>query len=106
MPLDGARQGAPDAIRVADRWHLWHNLAQHVEKSVARHRACLKEPGPEPEPAQPDDGESGPDLQQIAAEAAAAWIEETAGSVLAPPLAVLSHRTLGQEAGFINSQGC
>lgn len=75
---DGARQGAPDAIQVADHWHLWHNLAQHVEKSVARHRACLKEPEPEPEPAQPDDGESGPDLQQIAAEAAAARIEETA----------------------------
>ncbi len=43
---EGARRGAPEALQVADRFHLWQGLGRAVETCVAAHRDCLRNLSP------------------------------------------------------------
>jgi transposase len=39
--IDGINRGAPDAIQVADRWHLLRNLKEALERVLEKNRHCL-----------------------------------------------------------------
>ncbi len=47
----GITDGAPAAVQVSDRFHLWQGLSKWVSDIAAAHRACLPAAVPEPEPA-------------------------------------------------------
>ncbi len=39
---EAIRQGAPHAMQVSDRWHLWHGLGRAVGKAVITHSTCWR----------------------------------------------------------------
>ncbi|WP_331752307.1 ISL3 family transposase [Streptomyces sp. NBC_00829] len=50
----GITSGAPDALQVSDRFHLWQGLSRQVQKVASAHHDCLPAALPEPEPTGPE----------------------------------------------------
>lgn len=59
---DAVRSSLPHAVQVADRYHLWRNLGEAVDKTVRAHHHCLRTP-----PA----GQQEPEHEYAAADSAA-----------------------------------
>ena len=43
---EAVRRALPAAVQAGDRWHLWHGLAEAVQKEVAAHSSCWAAAGP------------------------------------------------------------
>jgi transposase len=47
--IDGINRGAPNAIQIADRWHLLKNLKEALERLLEKNQPCLYAAAAEPE---------------------------------------------------------
>jgi transposase len=72
---DGAREGAPDAVQVADRFHLLQNLAAALEGALTRDQQALREAARPPASVVPDAAPPGPADEPV----------PPSGAPLAPP---------------------
>lgn len=57
-PRQGITAGAPDALQVSDRFHLWQGLSRRVQEIATTHRGCLPAATPDPQPVTPEPAEA------------------------------------------------
>ncbi|MEX2985570.1 ISL3 family transposase [Streptomyces sp. C36] len=54
----GITDGAPNALQISDRFHIWQGLSRRVQDVAGAHRACLPAALPALEPAGPEPAEA------------------------------------------------
>ncbi|MFF0018706.1 ISL3 family transposase [Streptomyces sp. NPDC005374] len=59
----GITAGAPDAVQVSDRFHLWQGLSRRVQDIASAHRGCLPAALPPAEEADPATGDAAADTR-------------------------------------------
>ncbi|MFF2515571.1 ISL3 family transposase [Streptomyces sp. NPDC058086] len=59
---EGVRAGAPDALQVADRFHLWKNLCEAAQKTVVAHHGCLRQAVRAEAEVQPEEHAPSPEI--------------------------------------------
>jgi transposase len=86
---EGASRGAPDAIQVADRFHLLQNVREMLQRLLERHQDALRAAATESR-LMPDEQDSMPSAVALPPEAspatAAVPAEPSEQTTLAPPL--------------------
>jgi len=63
---DGAAQGAPDAVQIADRWHLLKNMGDAVQRVLDRKHAALRQAAKSVRPATEENNENPATVLQAA----------------------------------------
>jgi hypothetical protein len=84
---DGARQGAPEAVQVADRWHLLKNVGDALERVLLGQQAALRQAHAECLPAEDGRGPDAPAAPDThAPTAVAAEASDAAEDAVARPV--------------------
>lgn len=70
---EGAREGAPDALQVADRWHLLKNCSEMLLRVLQMHQGAIEQtltpsptPAPEAQAPGPDSAAETPLVEEVA----------------------------------------
>ena len=59
-PQEGARVGAPQAVQIADRFHLDKNVTEALERYLLHHHRSLRQAGEEEQPRSPSSSTQAP----------------------------------------------